>query len=92
MYGTAPMIVTVNLLPTGGKAAYDHALGLAPAGQPVEVTGVGATAFGVFNSFAADIWFYKGDTMVVIGLITRGAATPPKDQATILAKTAAGRT
>jgi hypothetical protein len=47
MYGTSPLIVTVNLLPTGGKAAYDHARGLAPAGHLVDVTDVGAAAFGV---------------------------------------------
>jgi hypothetical protein len=91
MYGTSPMIVTVNLVPTGGKAAYDHTRGLAPAGRAVDVAGVGAAAFGVFTGPAADIWFYKGDTMVAIGLITGGATTPPKDQATVLAKTAADR-
>ena len=47
---------------------------------------MGAAAFGVFTGPAADIWFYKGDTMVAIGLITGGATTPPKDQAIVLAK------
>jgi hypothetical protein len=91
IYGTSPMIVTVNLVPTGGKAAYDHIRGLAPAGRAVDVAGVGVAAFGVFTGPAADIWFYKGDALVAIGLITGGATTPPKDQATVLAKTAADR-
>ncbi len=89
IYGTSPEIVTVNMLPTGGKAAYDHARALAPADRLIDVAGVGAAAFGLFTGPAANIWFYQGDTMIAIGLITGGAATPPKDQATALAKTAA---
>jgi hypothetical protein len=85
------MIVTVNLIPTGGKADFDHARGLVPAGRVVDIAGAGTAAFSVFTGPAADIWFYKGDTMVAIALIVGDAPTPPQDQATVLAKAAADR-
>lgn len=90
-YGTAPTIVTVNLLAAGGRAAYDHARTLAPAGRVVDLHGVGTAAFGVFTGPAAEIWFYHGDSMVAVGVINGAATSPPQAAATALAKTAAGR-
>lgn len=89
MYGTSPMIVTVNLVPTGGKAAYDHLH--ATAGQLVNIPGVGDAAFGTFHGPAAGIDFYKGDIFVAVVLVTGQASAPPKDQAIALAKMAASR-
>jgi hypothetical protein len=89
MYGTSPRILTVNLVPTGGKAAYDHLH--ATSGQLVDISGVGDAAFGTFHGPAAGIDFYKGDTFVAVVLVTGQASAPPKDLAIALAKTAASR-
>lgn len=91
IYGASPTLVSVDLLPTGGKAAYNHARGQVPAGQLDDVAALGDGAFGVFNGSAAEIWFYRGDGMVAVGLIIGGTATPLKDPAIVLAKLAAGR-
>lgn len=91
VYGTSPTLVTVNLVPTGGAAAYDHARRQAPSGQTINLTAVGDGAFGVFRGPAAEIWFHKGDAVVAIGVIHGGSPVPPKDQAVALAKLAIGR-
>jgi hypothetical protein len=80
-----------RIVPSRGKAAYDHLRAQATAGQLVDISGVGDAAFGTFNGPAASIEFYKGDTFVAVVLITARATAPPKDQAIALAKTAASR-
>ncbi len=91
MYGTSPVILTVNLVPNGGKAAYDQLRAHGIAGQLVDIPGVGDAAFGTFHGPAAGVDFYKGDTFVAVVLVIGQASTPPKDQAIGLAKTAASR-
>lgn len=91
MYGTAPMIVTVNLVPSGGKAAYDQLRAHAPAGRTVDVAGVGDAAFGTSSGPATGIDFYKGDTFVAVVLVAATASTPSKNRAIVLAKAAAAR-
>lgn len=91
MYGASPAIVTVNVVPARGKAAYDHVRAQAGAGQLVDIAGVGDAAFGTFSGPAASVQFYKGDTFVAVVLFTGRAGASPKDQVVILAKTAAGR-
>jgi hypothetical protein len=91
LYGTSPELVSVNLVPSGGKADYEHTRAAAPAGIGVDVPGVGAAAFGVFRGPAGQIWFYQGDALVEVGLIDAGGSTPLEPRATALAKAAAGR-
>jgi uncharacterized protein DUF3558 len=91
IYGESPTLVSVSLVPNGGKAAYLQARSQAPAGQLNDVAALGDGAFGVFTGSAAEIWFYQGDSMVAVGLIVGGSATPLKDPAVVLAELAAGR-
>jgi hypothetical protein len=91
MYGTSPKIVTVNLVPSRGKAAYDQLRAHAPAGRVVDVAGVGDGAFGTSSGPATGIDFYKGDAFVAIVLVAGLSGTPSKDQAIVLAKAAAAR-
>ncbi len=90
-FGASPTLVMIDLLAAAGKAAYDHVRGNASAGDVVDIAGVGDGAFGVFKGAAAEIWFYKGGTMVSIGLVNASAPTPPQAEAVALAKTIAGR-
>jgi hypothetical protein len=91
VYGTAPMIVTVNLVPSRGKAAYDQLRARAPAGRIVDIAGIGDAAFGTTSGPAAGVDFYKGDAFVAVVLVAGLAGTTPKDQAIVLAKAAAAR-
>jgi hypothetical protein len=91
MYGTSPSIVTVNLIPSRGKADYEHLRAQATAGQLVDVAGIGDAAFATFNGPAASIDFCKGDTFVAVVIIVGRTSAPPNDQAITLAKTAASR-
>lgn len=90
-FGTPPYVVTINLVPGGGKAAYEHALGIAKARQLVTISGVGDGAFGEFKGSFATIEFYKGDALVNVVLGVKGATAPPQDQTMVLAQLAAGR-
>ena len=90
-FGTPPSILRVDLVPTDGKASYEHALGLAKAHPVVTISGVGDGAFGTFNGTVGSIEFYKGDAVVSILLAANGASTPSQDKLTVLAKQAAGR-
>lgn len=91
MYSTSPSLVTVNALPSAGKADYEHLRAQAPGGRVVNIAGVGDAAFATFSGPAASIDFYKGDTFVAVVLITGRAGSPPKARAIALARTAASR-
>ncbi|MDQ6728358.1 MAG: hypothetical protein M3066_19675, partial [Actinomycetota bacterium] len=90
-YGNSPSLVTVNLLPSGGKVAYDHAWAGAATGQLVAIPGVGDAAFGATKGPMASVEFYKGDALVTVVLIVGETGTPPQDRALTLAKSAARR-
>ena len=84
-------MVTVNLVPTSGKVAYEDLRAHAPAGRLDELAGVGDAAFVTSSGPATGIDFYKADAFVAIVLITGPAGSASKDSATTLAKAAAGR-
>jgi hypothetical protein len=81
----------VNLLPTNGKAAYDHARSMAPAGQMVDVSGVGDSAFGVSRGPVASVEFAKGDVLVTVVLFGTAGNAALVAQVKALAQTAAAR-
>jgi hypothetical protein len=90
-YGAAPSLVTVDLVPSGGRSAYDHARGLAAPGQLVDIGGVGEGAFGVSKGPLSSIEFYKGDALVTVVVMIGNGGTSSQDHAVALAKVAAGR-
>lgn len=60
--------------------------------QGVDVGGLGDAAYGVFNGGNATVSFSKGDAYASIGLgSSQIGASPQKDHAIALAKTAASR-
>ncbi len=90
-YGQSPSVLTVNLVPAGGKAAWEHTRSLMAANGVADLSGVGDGAFGLFKGPEAAVEFYQGDVMVAIVLIFGRTGTPHKDQMIALAKAAAGR-
>jgi hypothetical protein len=91
IYGTMPSMVQVNLVSSGGQADYNHALGLAEPAQLFDVAGVGDGAFGTSAGPSARVWFYKGDTVVIVSLVAGLTPPPPTDLVIVLARTAASR-
>ena len=90
-FGAPSSMLRVDLVPTGGKVGYEHALGIAQANPVVTISGVGDGAFGVFNGTLGAIDFYKGDSVVIVLLTPLDASTTSQDKLTALAKEAAGR-
>ncbi len=90
-FGTPPSVLTVDLVPTGGKAAYEQTQGSARPHQLVTISGVGDAALGMFGGPIGAIYFYKGDALVSVLLTTNGANATSQDKMTALANTAAGR-
>lgn len=90
-FGTPPSVLTVDLVPTGGKAAYEQTHGGAKAHQLVTISGVGDAALGMFEGPIGAIYFYKGDALVSVLLTTNQANATSQDKMTALANTAAGR-
>ena len=91
-YQTA--FVLVNLNPTMGKAAYDHMRTnpkISEAGAVADIAGVGDRAFGISGHNTASIYINTGDTLVLVMVEIRSAASPPTGQARALAAIAAGR-
>lgn len=88
-YGQYPSLLIVNLVPTGGKAAFDNLLGSPATGHTTLVTGIGDDAFLVTKPGTAGLDFCLGDAFVAIVLVTGGDA--PIDQATVLASDLAAR-
>ncbi len=77
-----------------GKPPYDkgHAAAATKApGSFTELTGIGERAFATHGGPVASVMFQKGAIVVTIILTVQGAARPPLDKATALAKEAAGR-
>jgi hypothetical protein len=92
MYGSSPSIVTVNLVPVGGKQYFDHARQVTgSAGHEVTVSGIGDEAFSVASGPAASVEFVKGDALVAIVILRGMTGSPAIAQATVLAKLAASR-
>ncbi len=94
-YGSYPeQVLTVNVLDSQGRAAYDHARHdprLASTGGlgVVNVAGVGDQAFELRGPHTDAIYFTKGDALIVIGFSAPTA--PTKGAALVLAKVAASR-
>jgi hypothetical protein len=94
-YGAYPRpVLTVNLLLTQGRAAYDrfrHDPKLTSGtGLPaVPVGGLGDQAFELSSLHTDAVYLTKGDTLIVIGF--SAPTSPPRGAALILAKIAAGR-
>jgi hypothetical protein len=87
--GSNPVLHIV-LRATGGKSALAN--DKVVDRQGVDVAGVGDAAYGVFDGGNATVSFYKGESYASIGLgSSQIGASPQKDHAIALAKTAAGR-
>jgi len=94
-YGGYPKpVLTVNVLPTQGRLAYDRfrqdpkltsGTGLSVAA----VSGLGDQAFELSSPHVDAVYLTKGDTLIVIGF--SAPTSPPKGAALTLAKIAAGR-
>jgi hypothetical protein len=86
-YGAAPHMVSVHVSPAG-KAEYDqmHAAPVDGA-TPVDLSGIGDGAFGIFATPVASIAFYRGTSYVSIVILSDGSQA----RAVTLATTAAGR-
>ena len=83
-------VLHVVLRATGGKSALANDKVIDRQGT--DIAGVGDAAYGVFDGGNATVSFYKGDTYASIGLGSgQLEASPQKDHAIALAKTAAGR-
>lgn len=95
VYGQLPSpgIVTVNVVPSVGKAGFEKAREMKRVGKPEDVAGLGDGAFAALIGPAASIEFYRGDTLVVVGVVSMGPnkARDPKDLALTLAKLTLGR-
>ena len=86
--------VLVNLTPTLGQSAYDlmhKRPKISEAGVVADVPGLGDRAFEISGHGTASIYVDKGDSMVLVMVEIRSAATPPSKQVLALATTAAGR-
>jgi hypothetical protein len=90
-FGTPPSILRVDLVPSGGKAGYEHALEIAKAHPLVMISGVGDEAFGTFNNGIGAIDFHKGDAVVIVVLAPLDASKASQDKVLELARSAAGR-
>ncbi len=86
-YGTAPSMVSVHVSPAG-KAEFDQMHGQPIEGAtPVDLTGIGDGAFGVFQAPVASVAFYRGSSYVSIVIYADGS----QDRAVALATAAASR-
>ncbi|MEP7021004.1 MAG: hypothetical protein ABI808_10155 [Pseudonocardiales bacterium] len=87
IYGSYPKpVLTVNALPTQGRADYDRARHNPSA---IPVGGLGDQAFELSGAHTDVIYFTRGDMLIVIGFST--PASPPSGAALTLAKIAASR-
>lgn len=93
VYGQLPLpgLVTVNVVPTVGKAGFEQARGMMRGGKLEDIQGLGDGAFATLIGPSASIEFYRGDTLVVVGLVFTSPSPTVKDQALTLAKAALGR-
>ena len=86
-YGAAPSMVSVHVSPAG-KAEFDQMHGQPVEGAtPVDLSGIGDAAFGIFQAPLASIAFYRGSSYVSIVIFADGS----QDRAVTLATAAAGR-
>jgi hypothetical protein len=94
-YGSYPgQVLTVNVLPARGEAAYararhDPRLTSSTGSTVVKVSGVGDQAFELSGAHADVIYLTKGDALIVIGFTA--PTSPTKGAALALAKIAASR-
>jgi hypothetical protein len=94
-YGSYPkQVLTVNVLPTRGRAAYDRVrhdprVTNATGSRIAPVTGLGDQAFELSGPHADVVYITKDDALIVIGFTA--PTSPTKGAALTLAKIAAGR-
>lgn len=87
-------VLTVNALPTQGRAAYERArhdpkLTGGTELSVIPVSGLGDQAIELSGAHTAFVYLTKGDTLIVIGFSAR--TSPPRGAALTLAKIAASR-
>ena len=94
-YGSyAKQVLTVNVLPVRGSAAYDRVhtdpLLVSRTGFRItDVNGLGDRAFELSGPHTDALYFAKGNALIVV--VLTAPTTPPKGAALALAKIAAGR-
>ena len=91
IFGQMPAMVTVNVVPTKGKAYLAHIASQSPGGKLAPISGVGDGAYAFSTGPSASVWFSKGDTFAAVGIIASGAPKGSSVGALALAKIAAGR-
>ena len=90
--GQSPSLVTVNLVPTNGKADLENMASKAPGGKLAKISGVGDVAYPFAAGPSAGVSFVKGDAMVMVVVVASAGPTSSTAGALTLAKLAVGRT
>ena len=91
IFGQSPSLVTVNLVPTQGKADLAHLVSGVPGGKLSPISGVGESGYSFAVGPSAGVWFVKGDALVAVAIVATGASNGSAANALTLAKLAAGR-
>lgn len=92
VYGGDAASVNVVVQPiTGGSVAFQRLRAAMGGAGSVDVSGVGAEAFGVFTGSMGVVEFYQGESLVSIALSVDGASGSLKGRTIVLARAATGR-